>query len=65
MSINMKQFLAILWTFELLLHFNQLISSNLQSEEKLSINHKANLKKLFVSYPLAGWNKKQSWAACG
>ena len=31
--INMKQFLAILWTFELLLYFDQLFSSNLQSED--------------------------------
>ena len=31
MFINMRQFLAILWTFELLLHFDQLFSSNLQS----------------------------------
>ena len=30
MFINMRQFLAILWTFELL-HFDQLFSSNLQS----------------------------------
>ena len=31
MFINMRQFLAILWTSELLLHFDQLFSSNLQS----------------------------------
>ena len=31
MFINMRQFLAILWTFELLLHFYELFSSNLQS----------------------------------
>ena len=30
MLINMRQFLANLWTFELL-HFDQLFSSNLQS----------------------------------
>ena len=35
--INMRQFLAILWTFELLLHFDQ-FSSNLQIGDKLCTN---------------------------
>ena len=30
--------MAVLWTFELLLHFDQLFSSSLQSKDKLSIN---------------------------
>ena len=38
--INMKKFLAILWTFEGLLHFNQQFSSNLQIGDKLCTNHK-------------------------
>ena len=42
MFINMRQFLAILWAFELLLHFDQLFSPNLQSEDKLCTNHKDN-----------------------
>ena len=29
-----------LWTFEMLLHFEQLFSSNLQSGDKLSTDHK-------------------------
>ena len=40
MFINMRQVLAILWTSEMLLHFDQLFSSNLQSGDKLCINHK-------------------------
>ena len=38
MFVNMRQFLTVLWTFELLLHFDQLFSSSLQSKDKLSIN---------------------------
>ena len=34
--------MAIVWTFELLLHFDQLPSSNLQREDKLCTNHKYN-----------------------
>ena len=37
MFVNMRQFLAVSWTFELFLHFDQLFPSNLQSEDKLSI----------------------------
>ena len=33
MFINMRQFLATLWTFELLLDFDQLLSSNLQNRD--------------------------------
>ena len=40
--INMRQFLAILWTFVLFIHFNQLFSSNLQSGDNLCTNHKQN-----------------------
>ena len=42
MFINMRQFLVILWTFELLLNFDQLFSSNLQSGNELCTNHKQN-----------------------
>ena len=38
--INKRQFLAILWTFELFLHFDQLFSSNWQSDDELCTNHK-------------------------
>ena len=34
--------MAILWSLELLLYFDQLFSSNLQSEDKLCTNHKYN-----------------------
>ena len=40
MFINMGQFLSILGTFELMLHFGQLFSSNLQSGDELYTNHK-------------------------
>ena len=40
--INMRQFLAVLWTFELLLHFDQLFPNNLQNGNKLCTNHKWN-----------------------
>ena len=42
MFINMGQFLSILGTFELMLHFGQLFSSNLQSGDELYTNHKQN-----------------------
>ena len=38
----MRQFLAILLTFELLLHFHQLFYSNLKSGDTLCTNHKVN-----------------------
>ena len=38
----MRQFLAILWTFELLLHFNQLFPSNLQGGDYASIINRIN-----------------------
>ena len=37
MFINMRQFLAIFQTFQLLLHFDQLFSSNLQSGDNAPI----------------------------
>ena len=37
---NMRQFVAIVWTFKSLLHFDQLLFSNLLSEDKLCTNHK-------------------------
>ena len=40
MLINMRLLLAILWTFGLLLHFDQLFSSKLQSEDRLCTNRK-------------------------
>ena len=40
MFINMRQFLAVLWTFKLLFHFDQLFTSNLQSGDKLCTYHK-------------------------
>ena len=43
MFINMRQFLAVLWTFELLLHFDQLLSHNLQNGDKLCTNHQSSL----------------------
>ena len=42
MFINMKTILVILWTFELLLHFDQLFSSKLQRADKLGTNHEYN-----------------------
>ena len=42
MFINMKKILAMMWTFELLLHFDQLFSSKLRHAEKLGTNHKYN-----------------------
>ena len=41
MFINMRQFLAVLWAFELL-HFDHLFSYNLQNEDKLCTNQKKN-----------------------
>ena len=38
----MRQFLAILLKFELLVHFHQLFSSNLKSGDTLCTNHKMN-----------------------
>ena len=51
MFINMRQFLAVLWTFELLLHFDHLFSYNLQNWDKLCTNHKQNYlsEKVFCS----------------
>ena len=34
--------MATLWTFELLLQFDQLLSSSLQSEDNICTNHKYN-----------------------
>ena len=34
--------MAIVWTFKLLLHFDQLLFSNLLSEDKLCTDHKYN-----------------------
>ena len=34
--------MAILWTFKLLLHFDELLFSNLLSEDKLCTDHKYN-----------------------
>ena len=45
---NMRQSLAFLWTFELLLHFDQLFSPNLQSEDELSTNYKHNYLSEYV-----------------
>ena len=45
---NMRQSLAFLWTFELLLHFDQLFSPNLQSEDELSTNYKYNYLSEYV-----------------
>ena len=42
MFINMRQFLAVLWTFELLLHFDQLLSLDLQNGDKLCTNHQSS-----------------------
>ena len=42
MIINTKKILAVMWTFELLLHFDQLFSSKLQRADKLGTNHKYN-----------------------
>ena len=39
MFINMWQFLAVLWMFELL-YFDQLFSYNLQKGDELCDNHK-------------------------
>ena len=36
----MRQFFAALWTLELLLHFDQLFSNDLQDGDKLCANHK-------------------------
>ena len=40
MLMNMRLLFAILWTFGLLLHFDQLFSSKLQSEDRLCTNRK-------------------------
>ena len=40
MSINMRQFLSVLQTLELMLNVDQLFSSNFQSRDKLCANHK-------------------------
>ena len=40
MSINMRQFLSILQTLELMLNVDQLFSSNFQDGDKLCANHK-------------------------
>ena len=34
--------MAIVWTFKLLLHFDELLFSNLLSEDKLCTDHKYN-----------------------
>ena len=50
MFINMRQFLAVLWTFELL-DFDQFFSSNIKNGDKLCTNHKHNylLEKVLYS----------------
>ena len=50
MFINMRKFLAVLWAFELLLHFDHLFSFKLQFGDKLCTNHKYNYlqKKYFA-----------------